>query len=189
MGIDFKGSARRKVLSGLGDTLLFAPTCLRAREQEGVRRNSSLFHIHDWQDQFEKIGKGILLSDTATIVLQHRKSDGEMRIYPTSVPLADDHKRHGYTEGVEKRVDSGWTPTPSMRERDPELPVHVKGGDPKNPLGSRALYLSWQFYRIPGTADTRKIGRKSSRGCIGLYSEHVEEMFERSPVETQVKLL
>ena len=184
-----KAASRRKVLSGLGATILFAPTYLRAQEQGGVRRNSSSFRIHDWQDHFEKIGKGILLSDTVTMVLQHWTPDGEMRIYPTSVPLTDDLTRRGYTEVVEKRVNPGWTPTPSMRERDPELPIHVKGGDPKNPLGSRALYLSWQFYRIHGTADTRKIGRKSSSGCIGLYNEHVEEVFERSPVGTQVKLI
>ena len=63
----------------------------------------------------------------------------------------------------------------------------VNGGDPvlrdpTNPLGTRALYLSWQYYRIHGTHDTRKIGRRSSNGCIGLYNEHIEEVFDRTPV-------
>ena len=52
-----------------------------------------------------------------------------------------------------------------------------------------ALYLSWQYYRIHGTQDTRKIGRSSSNGCIGLYNEHIEEVFDLVPVGTQVKLI
>ena len=52
----------------------------------------------------------------------------------------------------------------------------VEGGAVDNPLGTRALYLSWTYYRIHGTHDTRKIGRRSSNGCIGLYNEHIEEL-------------
>ena len=35
---------------------------------------------------------------------------------------------------------------------------------------------------------TRKIGRQSSNGCIGLYNEHIEELFGLAEVGTQVKL-
>jgi lipoprotein-anchoring transpeptidase ErfK/SrfK len=76
-----------------------------------------------------------------------------------------------------------------MRERNPEWPEFVAGGDPMNPLGPYALYLSWQFYRIHGTHDTRKIGRRSSNGCIGLYNEHIAELFQLAQVGTQVKLI
>jgi L,D-transpeptidase ErfK/SrfK len=51
------------------------------------------------------------------------------------------------------------------------------------------LYLSWQYYRIHGTHDTRKIGRRSSNGCIGLYNEHVQELYEFAIVGTQVLLI
>ena len=60
-----------------------------------------------------------------------------------------------------------------MKERNPEWPDYVPPG-PDNPLGTRALHLSWTYYRIHGTHDTRKIGRRSSNGCIGLYNEHIE---------------
>ena len=53
----------------------------------------------------------------------------------------------------------------------------------------RALYLSWPAYRIHGTHDTRKIGRKSSNGCIGLYNEHIEELYEMANVGMQVQLI
>ena len=58
-----------------------------------------------------------------------------------------------------------------------------------NPLGMRALYLSWQYYRIHDTHDTRGIGRRSSNGCIGLYNEHILELYGLARVGTQVKLI
>ena len=61
--------------------------------------------------------------------------------------------------------------------------------DPDNPLGTRALHLSWTYYRIHGTHDTRKIGRRSSNGCIGLYNEHIEQLYEMAYVGTQVLLI
>jgi lipoprotein-anchoring transpeptidase ErfK/SrfK len=65
----------------------------------------------------------------------------------------------------------------------------VEGGSPDNPLGVRALYLGWTAYRIHGTHDTRKIGRRSSNGCIGLYNEHILELFDLANVGTQVLLI
>lgn len=121
-----------------------------------VRNNISAFRTHEWQDHFDALGVGIIISDTTAKVLQHWTSDGQMYLYPTSVPLSDELTRRGYTEVVEKRVNPSWAPTPSMRERNPEWPAFVPGGDPTNPLGTRALYLSWQYYRIHGTHDTPK---------------------------------
>lgn len=185
---------RRTVFLG-GAAFLATPAVLRAQdvptniERTLVRRNISSFVVHDWRDHFDRLGKGILLSDTNTRVLQHWTSDGEMRIYPTSVPMTEELTRRGYTEVVEKRKNPGWAPTPSMRKRNPEWPAYIEGGDPINPLGTRALYLSWQYYRIHGTQDTRKIGRRSSNGCIGLFNEKIEEVYDRTPVGTQVKLI
>ena len=185
---------RRKALTGIA-AFLATPSILRAQEtptnipEPVVRRNISSFALHEWRDHFDTLGKGILLSDTITRVLQHWTADGEMRIYPTSVPLNEELTRRGYTEVVEKRENPSWAPTQSMRERNPEWPAVIPGGDPANPLGTRALYLSWQYYRIHGTQDTRKIGRRSSNGCIGLYNEQIEEVYERAPVGTQVKLI
>ena len=191
-----KNNLNRRAFVGALGTLLFAPglvraqeTDVRTRESDGARRNVSSFSVHDWRDHFEQLGQGIIISDTITRVLQHWTKDGEMRLYPTSVPLTDELTKRGYTEVVEKRKNPGWAPTPSMRLRNPEWPAYVPGGDPTNPLGTRALYLSWQYYRIHGTADTRKIGRRSSNGCIGLYNTQIEEVYDRAPVGTQVKLI
>mgnify|MGYP003633569255 CR=1 FL=1 len=117
-----KNNLNRRAFAGALGTLLFAPglvraqeTDVRTRESDGARRNVSSFSVHDWRDHFEQLGKGIIISDTITRVLQHWTKDGEMRLYPTSVPLTDELTKRGYTEVVEKRKNPGWAPTPSMR--------------------------------------------------------------------------
>lgn len=186
-------SRRNLLIAGAGGaSFLAAPTVLLASGDTGggaTRRNISSFALHEWQDYFDTLGRGIIISDTNRRVLQHWSADGEMRVYPTSVPLTDELTRRGYTSVVEKRENPGWAPTPSMRIRNPEWPAFVPGGDPLNPLGTRALYLSWQYYRIHGTQDSRKIGRRSSNGCIGLYNEQIEEVYDRTPLGTQVILI
>ena len=88
-----------------------------------MRRNTSSFRLHDWRDHFDALGKGIIISDTRTRVIQHWTADGEMRVYPTSVPQSDELTRRGYTEIVFKdEAPADWAPTPSMLERDPSLP-------------------------------------------------------------------
>lgn len=182
-----KSITRRKLLGGAAATAgaLAMPSLALADSN----RNISSFSLHNWQDYFDSIGRGLIVSDTNTRVLQHWTSDGEMRVYPTSVPLTDELTRRGYTEVVEKRENPSWAPTPSMRRRNPEWPLRIAGGDPLNPLGVRALYLSWTYYRIHGTADTRKIGRRSSNGCIGLYNEQIIEVYDRAPIGTRVILI
>ncbi|MDD9979546.1 MAG: L,D-transpeptidase [Boseongicola sp.] len=180
--------SRRALIGGIGAVFVSAPAIVRAESNGVVRRNASAFKMHDWQDHFDRLGKGIIISDTNSRVLQQWTPDGTMFIYPTSVPMTDELTRRGYTEITFKDPEPDWTPTPSMRERDPTLPAYMPPG-PDNPLGVRALHLSWQYYRIHGTHDTRKIGRRSSSGCIGLYNEHVIEVYDRTPVGTQVKLI
>lgn len=157
---------------------------------EAPRHNISAFQLHRWQDHFENLRNGAILSDTTTMMLQYWSEDESItRLYPTSVPASDDLTRLGYTEVVDKKENPPWRPTPAMRERNPEWPEFVPGGDPMNPLGIRALYLSWQYYRVHGTHDTRKVGRRSSNGCIGLYNEHIIELYELAQIGTQVKLI
>jgi len=154
-----------------------------------VKRNISGFRAHRWQDHFDSLRGGAILVDIPARSL-HFWSDDEsvFRIYPTSVPLSPDLTRLGRTKVVQKVVAPSWRPTPSMIERNPEWPAYVPPG-PDNPLGTHALYLSWTYYRIHGTHDTRKIGRPSSNGCVGLYNEDIQELFDLATVGTQVLLI
>lgn len=201
-------SRRGFVLTGsVGLATLSAPAILRAQtaapavtdpvlaedlaaEANGTAsRNLSSFRMLDWRDHFPNTKNGVLLCDTISRVAHFWSEDESIyKIYPTSVPISEELTKRGMTRVIRKVEGPTWTPTPSMRERDPSLPVTVPAG-PENPLGTHALYLSWQYYRVHGTHDTRKIGRRSSDGCIGLYNAQIAELFSLANVGTQVKLV
>ena len=178
------GLAAVPALAQDGTTEFTAPA------SSSVRNNISSFRMLDWRGYFADTRNGVILVDLTSRALHYWSEDQSIyRLYPTSVPLSEELTRRGRTDVIEKVVNPTWRPTPSMKERNPEWPDVVQGGAPDNPLGTRALYLGWQHYRIHGTHDTRKIGRRSSNGCIGLYNEHIEELFEMAKVGTQVLLI
>lgn len=164
-------------------------TEIEAEISQTVRRNISSFRTLDWRPYFANLSNGAILVDTSSRALHYWSADESMyKLYPTSVPLTEDLTRLGRTSVVRKVEGPEWRPTPSMKERNPEWPDYI-GPGPDNPLGTHALYLSWQYYRIHGTHDTRKIGRRSSNGCIGLFNEHIQELFGYAKVGTQVLLI
>ncbi len=184
------GPTRRAFLTASALTLATPSLLLGAvREQGTVPRNVSSWTMQSWQDHFDRLGQGAILADIRSRALHYWGGDGQTyRLFPSSVPLTEELTRRGYTEITRKRVGPDWTPTASMRERDPTLPAYMPPG-PGNPLGTHALYLTWPAYLIHGTHDTRKIGRQSSSGCIGLYNEHIEELHGLVETGTQVRLL
>ncbi len=117
--------------------------------------------------------------------LYHIRKRGVAVSYPIAVP-----RPQSRWDGVErvsmKRVNPTWTPTAEMRVDDPTLPKVVAGGDPKNPLGSRAIYLGNTLYRIHGTDAPWTIGTNVSRGCIRMHNKHVEELYNRVRVGMKV---
>ncbi|MGL4279166.1 MAG: L,D-transpeptidase [Albidovulum sp.] len=177
--------SRRDLIVAAGAALI-VPAAARATEGS-FRRNTSSFVSQDWRAHFSELGKGAIVADTTSRALHFWSGDGtDYRTYPTSVPKSDDLTKRGYTEIVRKRVGPDWTPTASQRER---FGWEYMPPGPENPLGTHAMYLSWPAYLIHGTHDTRKIGRRSSDGCIGLFNEAIAELFEITPIGTQVRLI
>lgn len=188
---------RREFLTTSGAALLSAGGAIaqgNSTEFEGepralVPHNISSFRALDWRPYFDNLRGGAILADMTSRALHFWSEDEEIyKLYPSSVPMTDDLARRGRTKIVRKVVGPTWAPTPAMKIRNPEWPDFVEAG-PENPLGTHALYLSWRFYRIHGTHDTRKIGRRSSNGCIGLYNQHISELFDLTKVGTQVLLI
>ena len=180
---------RATLLTGMA--ALATPSALRAEEilaSPTVRRNASSFRSRDWRNHFKSLGSGAILADIDSRAVHYWTANGQYHLFPSSVPRSEELTRRGYTRVVRKRIGPSWTPTASMRASDPTLPPFVEPG-PWNPLGTHALYLSWPAYLIHGTHDTRKIGRQSSSGCIGLYNEHIAALFSMVGVGTQALLL
>ena len=89
---------------------------------------------------------------------------------------------------VRKQKDPIWRPTPRMRAENPELPEAVPPG-PDNPLGHRAMYLGWSQYLIHGTNKPLGIGRRASSGCVRMYPEDIEYLFDRIAIGTKVTVV
>ncbi|MGY6704858.1 L,D-transpeptidase [Roseinatronobacter sp.] len=193
---------RRSLLSTAGAFALGGlamPSVARAQipldfeEEANVRtasRNVMGFRNHHWRDHFQNLRNGAILCDTYSRALHFWSEDESIYLtHPCSVPMTEDFTRRGYTEVTLKRFEPTWIPTPNMRERDPSLPARVEGDDPTNPLGTRAMNLSWQYYRIHGIDNPAKIGRRASNGCFGLLNEHVENLYELVKIGTQVRVI
>jgi L,D-transpeptidase ErfK/SrfK len=110
------------------------------------------------------------------------------RSYPIGIGREGLGTPVGATTVVRKRKDPDWRPTKRMREEKPELPEIVPAG-PDNPLGNRAMYLGWPQYLIHGTNKPLGIGRRVSSGCIRMYPEDIELLFEQVPTGTKVRVV
>jgi len=110
------------------------------------------------------------------------------RTYPIGIGREGLTTPLGETELTRKAKDPTWRPTARMRAEDPELPAVVPPG-PDNPLGHRAMYLGWPAYLIHGTNKPWGIGRRVSSGCIRMYPEDVEELYELVDTGTKVTVV
>lgn len=76
----------------------------------------------------------------------------------------------------------------------PYYKEHIKGGDPKNPLGDRWLGLEVTLkdgttsyaYGIHGTNNESSIGKHVSAGCIRMHNESVHWLYDEVKVGTKV---
>lgn len=105
--------------------------------------------------------------------------------YPIGIGREEFTTPIGSTKIVRKQKDPVWRPTADARRTNPDLPEMVPAG-PDNPMGEYAMYLGWPTYAIHGTNRPYAVGRRVSRGCIRMYPEAVESLFQRIPVGTKV---
>ncbi len=61
--------------------------------------------------------------------------------------------------------------------------------NPGGPYGTRWMGLSLRGYGIHGTNDPSSIGKNASNGCVRMFNEDVEALFDIVPVGTVVRIL
>jgi len=98
----------------------------------------------------------------------------------------------GETHVAELIKDPTWYPPQSIREESAaegkELPEAIPPG-PDNPLGEYALRLGWKKHLIHGTNAPQSIGGRVSHGCVRLYPEDMERLFDEVREGTPVRLV
>jgi L,D-transpeptidase ErfK/SrfK len=112
--------------------------------------------------------------------------------YPMSIGRMDWETPLGKTSIVAMAKDPAWYPPQSVRDEhaadgDP-LPRIVPPG-PENPLGTRALRLGLPGYLIHGTNRPAGVGMRVSHGCVRMFPEDIEFLFERIKVKTPVRII
>lgn len=113
--------------------------------------------------------------------------------YPISIGRMDWETPLGLTSVVAKVVNPSWYPPASVHQerRDegrPALPRVVPPG-PDNPLGSRAMRLGLPGYLIHGTNRPAGVGMRVTHGCIRMFPEDIEFLFDKVSVDTRVRIL
>ena len=140
--------------------------------------------------------EGVVINVAALRLFYFPKADpDEPRVvttYPIGVGKVGWATPLGRTKIVSKRKNPVWTPPASVRREhaaagDP-LPARVPAG-PDNPLGTRAMNLGWPSYLIHGTNKPAGVGMRASHGCIRLYPEDVEALYDELPTGTRVTIV
>ncbi|MBE2294081.1 MAG: L,D-transpeptidase family protein [Phycisphaerales bacterium] len=121
-------------------------------------------------------------------------ADGQQMVhtYPVSIGRMDWKTPLGATRIIAKEVDPPWRPPASIKAEHAAqgdfLPDVVPGG-PDNPLGRRAMRLGVPGYLIHSTNKPYGIGMRVTHGCVRMYPEDIEQMYEITPVGTTVRLV
>ena len=129
--------------------------------------------------------EGVVINSAAMRLFYFpKRKPGEQQVvytHPIGIGKVGWKTPEGSTKVTRKTKDPTWRPGPGVRAEHKEngeiLPAVVPPG-PDNPLGTRAMYLGWPQYLIHGTNKPYGVGLRSSHGCIRLYPEDVESIYE-----------
>ena len=113
--------------------------------------------------------------------------------HPISVGRMDWETPLGKTSIINKKKDPDWRPPQSLKdeaitEGNEPLPDIVKAG-PDNPLGRYAMRLGIPGYLIHSTNKPYGVGMRVTHGCLRMYPEDIERLFEDIPVGTPVHIV
>ena len=113
--------------------------------------------------------------------------------HPVSVGRMDWDTPLGKTKIVSKKEDPSWRPPQSLKDEaiaagDDPLPDVVEPG-PDNPLGRYAMRLGIPGYLIHSTNKPYGVGMRVTHGCLRMYPEDIEQLFDKIPVNTPVQLV
>lgn len=104
-----------------------------------------------------------------------------VKSYPIGIGRVGWETPLGATTVIAKAKNPQWFVPASVRrehaEKGDPLPSVVPAG-PDNPLGTRVLKLDMPGYLIHGTNQPYGVGMRVSHGCVRLYPENIELLYE-----------
>ncbi|GAB6905102.1 L,D-transpeptidase family protein [Desulfosarcina cetonica] len=138
--------------------------------------------------------EGIVINLAAMRLFYFKKDGGQQAVatFPVGVGREERPTPMGQMYITRKKYRPTWYVPASIaadhRKRGDPLPSQVPPG-PLNPLGEYALYLSKSGYLVHGTNKPASIGLRATNGCIRLYPENINRLFDATPVKTAVEIV
>jgi lipoprotein-anchoring transpeptidase ErfK/SrfK len=114
-----------------------------------------------------------VLTDLSGFELTVLRKGKFVRRYAIGIGRSDTPTPSGLFKVSTKLEKPTYYPPPS----DPDHRRPIPSGHPDNPLGTRWIEIGLG-YGIHGTIDPNSIGKESSRGCIRMKNEDVEELYD-----------
>jgi L,D-transpeptidase ErfK/SrfK len=115
-----------------------------------------------------------------------------VKTYPIGIGRVGWETPLGTTEVTAKAKDPHWYVPLSVRQEHVELgdplPSVIPPG-PDNPLGHRVLKLGMPGYLIHGTNQPFGVGMRVSHGCVRLYPENIEYLYELVDIGEMVNII
>ena len=124
----------------------------------------------------------------------HKKGEPqEVYTHPIGIGKVGWSTPEGVTHVVAHVKDPVWRPSQALRvdhrnDNGEDLPAVVPPG-PDNPLGKYEFRLGWPSYLIHGTNKPYGVGLRSSHGCVRLYPEDIEKIYQMVPNGMQVRVV
>ncbi|MGI9219675.1 MAG: L,D-transpeptidase family protein [Woeseiaceae bacterium] len=140
--------------------------------------------------------EGVVLNiATKRLFYYPKMPDGQNKVvktYPIGIGRVGWETPLGSTTVTAKAVDPVWYVPQSVRKEHAEmgdpLPSVIPAG-PDNPLGSRVLKLDIPGYLIHGTNQPYGVGMRVSHGCVRLYPENIEYLYDLVEIGESVQII
>lgn len=137
--------------------------------------------------------QGIVISQAELRLYYYPPHEQVVVTFPIGIGREGWRTPLGAAKVVTKTKDPIWTVPESIKkdaiaQGQTPLPNRVMPG-PENPLGKFAMRLSLPTYLIHGTNRPDAIGTRSTAGCIRLFPEDIERLFEQVKIGTPVRII
>ncbi|MDR7870866.1 MAG: L,D-transpeptidase family protein [Tissierellaceae bacterium] len=147
---------------------------------------TSLININYYEIELpEDVPKGKwILINKGSNTLYHYDNRELINKYPIATGKTPEYTPEGKFYIATKFVNPYWGGAGRFKP--------IKGGAPNNPLGKRWLGLSIKgggTYGIHGNSDVNSIGKYVSLGCIRMYNEDIEYLFDIVEYNTPVWII
>ena len=116
----------------------------------------------------------------------------QVMTYPISIGRMDWETPLGKTKVIQKVVNPAWYPPQSVRDEHAAAgrPLgRIVPAGPDNPLGERAMRLGLPGYLIHGTNKPAGVGMRVTHGCLRMFPEDIEYLFEQIAIDTPVRIV